>query len=65
VTTPKRRHDIERERAPYRRGDSLRDPHGLTWRVLSVDGQAVTLEAHGAMRREIEAERLAAWERMW
>jgi hypothetical protein len=56
---------IEKERAPYRRGDTLRDPHGLTWRVLSVEGQTVTLEAHGAMRREIEAERLAGWERIW
>jgi hypothetical protein len=42
-----------------------RDPHGLTWRVLSVEGQTVTLEAHGAMRREIDAERLASWERIW
>lgn len=53
------------ERAPYRRGDVLRDLHGLTWRVIGVDGQTVTLEAHGTLRREMQAEDLAAWWREW
>lgn len=52
--------------SPYRRGDRLRDPAGVPWSVVAVDGETVTLRtAGGGLEREISAERLVDWERSW
>jgi hypothetical protein len=50
--------------SPYRLADRLRDPHGVSWVVVGVDGEAVSLRtAGGAMELERTAEQLADWTR--
>lgn len=50
--------------SPYRVSDRLRDPQGVSWVVIGVDGDAVVLRTvGGALELERTGEQLAAWER--